>query len=77
MFLPFFDEKGMEYGSFEVFLADEALCLQWNEEAGLPNEQGLYTPGYYWWACHPGCMPDDDPVGPFKTVEAAIEDARR
>ena len=33
-------------------------------------------PGWYWWACFPGCLPDSDPCGPFDTATAAIEDAR-
>lgn len=32
--------------------------------------------GFYYWYCFPGCMPDSDPIGPFDTEEAAIEDAR-
>lgn len=32
--------------------------------------------GWYYWYCFPGCMPDSDPIGPFDTEEAAIEDAR-
>ena len=33
-------------------------------------------PGWYWWACFPGCLPDGDPIGPFDTKQAAIADAR-
>ena len=33
-------------------------------------------PGWYWWSCFPGCMPDGDPSGPFDTEETAIADAR-
>lgn len=33
-------------------------------------------PGWYWWSCLPGCMPDADPCGPFDTEEAALADAR-
>jgi len=29
-------------------------------------------PGWYWWPC----FPDGEPVGPFDTEEAAIQDAR-
>jgi len=32
-------------------------------------------PGWYWWACFPGCMPDGDPSGPFQTEQEAIDDA--
>ena len=34
------------------------------------------APGWYWWACFPGCMPDSDPHGPFDTEDAALLDAR-
>ncbi len=29
------------------------------------------TPGYYYWYCFPGCMPDSDPIGPFASAEEA------
>ena len=54
-----------EYGSFEVFHSPEAYELGTDYEAG-----------WYWWACFPGCMPDGDPMGPFESEEAAIENAR-
>lgn len=34
------------------------------------------SPGWYWWACFPGCLPDSEPNGPFDTREAAIADAQ-
>jgi hypothetical protein len=39
-------------------------------------ENGATEPGWYWWACFPGCMPDGEPNGPFETEEAAIADAQ-
>lgn len=33
-------------------------------------------PGYYWWPCFPGCLPDGDPIGPFETEAEAIADAQ-
>jgi hypothetical protein len=35
-----------------------------------------YEPGWYWWSCFPGCLPDGDPYGPFKTEALALADAR-
>ncbi len=32
--------------------------------------------GWYWWSCMPGCLPDADPTGPFKTEQEAIADAQ-
>jgi hypothetical protein len=34
------------------------------------------VPGWYWWSCFPGCLPDGDPVGPFDTEEEALQDAQ-
>lgn len=31
--------------------------------------------GFYWRACFPGCLPDGDPMGPFPSEQAAIDDA--
>lgn len=31
---------------------------------------------WFWWPCFPGCLPDGDKSGPFKTEEEAIGDAR-
>jgi hypothetical protein len=33
-------------------------------------------PGWYWWACFPGCIPDGDPMGPFDSEAEALADAR-
>lgn len=32
-------------------------------------------PGWYWWTCFPGCLPDSEPFGPFPTADAAQRDA--
>jgi len=45
----------------------------------LPNADLIregYEPGWYWWACFPGCLPDSDPIGPFASEELAIADAQ-
>ncbi len=39
-------------------------------------ECGVTEPGWYWWSCFPGCLPDGDPVGPFNTEDEALADAR-
>lgn len=60
------------------------------DEHALPDAETVYfsagefvfddesdcDPGWYWWPCFPGCLPDGDPIGPFETEEEAIEDAR-
>ena len=32
--------------------------------------------GWYWWSCFPGCLPDDEPNGPFATEAEAVADAQ-
>lgn len=29
------------------------------------------SPGWYYWSCFPGCLPDSDPIGPFDSADAA------
>ena len=58
----------------EVFYLtdDQAVDMAVNGSAyGFDAEEG-----WYWWACMPGCLPDDDPPGPFDTEADAIADAR-
>lgn len=40
------------------------------------DEVAGFAPGYYWWSCFPGCMPDGEATGPFDTQEAALADAQ-
>ena len=73
MYAHFKSEEGYEYGSFEVFYLTkkDIRAREWGEESGqIPD------PGWYWWACFPGCMPDGDPMGPFATEAEAIADAQ-
>lgn len=38
----------------------------------ITNDEGeRREPGWYWWACMPGCMPDSDMTGPFEDENAA------
>ena len=45
-----------------------------------PTEDSAFgqpmEPGWYWWSCFPGCLPDSDPVGPFETESEALADAQ-
>ena len=73
MFYPFIDDDGDERGSFEVFYMDQNEIEEFSE--GDPDH--AFTPGYYWWACFPGCLPDSaDQWGPFETEGEAIADAQ-
>jgi hypothetical protein len=69
-YYKFMDEYAKQpYGSCEI----------WYHDGSDPNfrdeEDQPMPPGWYWWACFPGCMPDGDAMGPFKTQEEAEEDA--
>ena len=72
----FVNDDGTEYGSFEVFW-DDADTGEWGGEARNFEEDGsVVRPGWYWWACFPGCLPDGGSVGPFSTSYRAYADAR-
>ena len=32
--------------------------------------------GWFYWYCFPGCLPDSEPVGPFKSHAKALKAAR-
>lgn len=65
----------------EVWEHTKQQCLQNDTH---PRPQKCYLdggdecggPGYYYWFCFPGCLPDSEPVGPFETEAEALEDAR-
>lgn len=57
-FHKFVDECGGEYGSFEVFYAS--------------HSHDSLEPGWYWWSCFPGCLPDSEPSEKFPTAEGAF-----
>lgn len=61
----FRDPSGNPYGSFETFRVTR-------ENRG---DSDLRC-GFYWQACFPGCLPDGEPMGPFRSEAAAIRDAR-
>lgn len=63
-YFPFIDETGDRYGSFEVFY--RGPCNGHSRDRG----------GWYWRACQPGCLPEGEAVGPFKTSSEAMRDAR-
>lgn len=75
------DETGEAYGSFQTFYADQGDCADLAKAeiaAGVPAEDRItYQPGWYWWACFPGCLPDGEPMGPFESEQAAIEAANQ
>ena len=61
-----------------VTYVNESECKEWNEAENLIyNGDDIYTPGYYWAVCSPGCIPDSEFFGPFSTemeAESAAEE---
>jgi hypothetical protein len=45
-------------------------------DSGDWGDLEMTEPGFYWWSCFPGCLPDGDPVGPFASYEEALADAQ-
>jgi len=62
------EECGKDGALADGFGSEQNLCLSCAKES--------YGPGYYWWWCLSGCLPDGDAIGPFETEDAALEDAR-
>ena len=43
----------------------------------LVDEDGAtLPPGWYYWYCLPGCLPDSEPYGPYDSEEEALAEAR-
>jgi len=63
-------EAGKEFPLMHMNSRDREKALDWAiEESGA-------TGGWFWQSCFPGCLPDSDPIGPFETEQAALEDAQ-
>ena len=61
----------------DPYALPDVEVFQVPEDYGLePDEGGPYEPGWYYWFCLPGCLPDSDPYGPFDSYGAALDDAR-
>ena len=71
----FIDSTGEPYGSFETFRITRQNRAGWGDN-GRDADGALLRCGHYWQACFPGCLPDGEPMGPFRTEAAAIRDAR-
>ena len=66
---------GTPYGSFEVFRITRQNRPGWGD-SGRWEDGSLIRCGFYWQACFPGCLPDGEPMGPFRSEAAAMRDAR-
>jgi hypothetical protein len=62
---PLYDIHPDTGASIEVFWADRVLAQSF----------GTRGPGWHWWTCRPGKLPDCLPVGPFPTSYRAYRDA--
>jgi len=63
-------------GTFETF-AVSPLEANYNAQ-NMDHAYGeiiITEPGWYWWACEPGCLPHGPAIGPFKTEQEAMDDA--
>lgn len=61
------------------FHPDTSDTGSWMEEYGkraMEEDNTVeYLVGWYFWYCQPGCLPDSEPYGPFKSEEAAMQEA--
>lgn len=69
-FYEFEGEHYTGYGSLETFHSART-----GPDSGHWVSGETVEPGWYWWPCFPGCLPDGDAVGPFQTERDAVEDA--
>jgi len=60
----------------EVFAVSPMEAIYNQQNADHANEYTIFEPGWYWWACFPGCLPDSAPFGPFETEAEAEADAQ-
>jgi hypothetical protein len=57
---PLYDIDPRNGASVEIFLADRVLAKSFGTR-----------PGWFWWSCRRGSLPDGLPTGPFPTSYAA------
>ena len=61
---PLYDTDPQTGASVEIFYADRTLA----------GSFGARGPGWFWWCCRPGFLPDYLPTGPYNTSYAAYRD---
>ncbi len=66
-----------ENDTFEIFYANDSECEEWNLAENLSEDTGdsIYTKGYYFAFCQPGCMVDSAPFGPYESEDIAYDAA--
>ena len=60
------DVEVFELTAREVAERDEDLFYEYIEDECI-------TGGWFYWFCFPGCMPESDAFGPYKTRQEAID----
>ena len=60
----------------DPFALPDIEVFQVPEDYQPETEDGTAEPGWYWWSCFPGCLPDSEPTGPFNTEQEAIDNAQ-
>lgn len=69
------NEDGHYLGvTVEVFWDDEDR-MHGSEPRNYDGDGNPVAPGWYWWACLPGCLPDGEAMGPFASSHQALADA--
>jgi hypothetical protein len=56
---------------------DKATCV--DDISTDPEETGIQhttEKGWFYWYCFPGCLPEGEPSGPFKSEAEALADMR-
>jgi hypothetical protein len=61
---PLYDVDPRTGASVEIFYADNVLAKSF----------GASGPGWFWWQCQHGCLPDQVPTGPFGGSYLAYRD---
>jgi len=67
------DRKNDAYALPDVETFQESF--HYDDDGELVIGTGNDT-GWFYWFCFPGCLPNGDPLGPFETETAALNDAR-
>jgi hypothetical protein len=61
---PFYDVDWVNGRAIQVFFVDHEVARALGS-----------LPGWFWWECYPGCLPEGDAFGPFPTSYRAYRDA--
>lgn len=69
------EETQEPYGSFEVFWDDADVSEHGGDARNYDGDGKPVSPGWYWWSCSPGCVPDGEATGPFASSRQAHESA--